>query len=263
MDLGLAVLGCGNPAVGRGRPDSGGGPRPRARTNRTRVGTPPSGTDESDSATGPVVGRGRPALSRRTPSSSTDKPHSGYLVSCPLVSHPGTRVWMDARSGTLGPLRHRTRGEDLDAIWNRTCTRTTHLHADHDGGPRRRTTTRGPAHRLLFADVSRPHSPAVRPAGTADRLTGTAHCLTGTADRPTNTAHCPADTAGRLNDTAHRPAGFVSTDHNTAQPSRPSTPPTCQTSTKAAVGSPARFLLTQRANPDSSSRSIHRLPRSR
>jgi ribonuclease BN (tRNA processing enzyme) len=49
-----------------------------------------------------------------------DNPCSGYLVSSGDV-----RVWVDAGSGTLGPLQRYARLDELDAIW------ISHLHADH------------------------------------------------------------------------------------------------------------------------------------
>jgi ribonuclease BN (tRNA processing enzyme) len=90
-----------------------------------------------------------------TPYPSTDNPCSGYLV-----SHGDTRVWMDAGTGTLGPLQRHTRLEDLDAIW------ISHLHADHSAD------LLTAYYALLFADVSRPPVPLYGPPGIADRLAG-------------------------------------------------------------------------------------------
>ena len=90
-----------------------------------------------------------------TPYPSTDNPCSGYLV-----SHGDTRVWMDAGTGTLGPLQRHTRLEDLDAIW------ISHLHADHSAD------LLTAYYALLFADVSRPPVPLHGPPGIADRLAG-------------------------------------------------------------------------------------------
>ncbi|GHH33948.1 MBL fold metallo-hydrolase [Lentzea cavernae] len=90
-----------------------------------------------------------------TPYPSVDNPCSGYLV-----SHNDTRVWMDAGTGTLGPLQRHTRLEDLDAIW------ISHLHADHSAD------LLTAYYALLFADVSRPPVPLYGPPGIAARLAG-------------------------------------------------------------------------------------------
>ncbi|SDJ57187.1 Ribonuclease BN, tRNA processing enzyme [Lentzea albidocapillata subsp. violacea] len=90
-----------------------------------------------------------------TPYPSTDNPCSGYLV-----SHGDTRVWMDAGTGTLGPLQRHTRLEDLDAIW------ISHLHADHSAD------LLTAYYALLFADVERDPVPLYGPPGIADRLAG-------------------------------------------------------------------------------------------
>ena len=82
-----------------------------------------------------------------TPYPSADNPCSGYLV-----SNGDTRLWMDAGTGTLGPLQRHTRLEDLDAIW------ISHLHADHSAD------LLTACYALLHADVERD------PPGT--RLTG-------------------------------------------------------------------------------------------
>ncbi|NGY66088.1 MBL fold metallo-hydrolase [Lentzea sp. NEAU-D13] len=90
-----------------------------------------------------------------TPYPSTDNPCSGYLV-----SHNDTRVWMDAGTGTLGPLQRHTRLEDLDAIW------ISHLHADHSAD------LLTAYYALLYADIERDPVPLYGPPGIADRLAG-------------------------------------------------------------------------------------------
>ena len=92
-------------------------------------------------------------LGSATPYPTADNPCSGYLV-----SHGDTRVWMDAGTGTLGPLQRHTTLADLDAIW------ISHLHADHCADLL--TAYYG----LLYADVDRPPVPLYGPPGTADRL---------------------------------------------------------------------------------------------
>ena len=88
-----------------------------------------------------------------TPYPSADNPCSGYLV-----SHDDTRVWMDAGTGTLGPLQRHTRLEDLDAIW------ISHLHADHSAD------LLTAYYALLYADIERDPVPLYGPPGIADRL---------------------------------------------------------------------------------------------
>ncbi|MEU0880836.1 MBL fold metallo-hydrolase [Lentzea sp. NPDC005914] len=90
-----------------------------------------------------------------TPYPSTDNPCSGYLV-----SHNDTRLWMDAGTGTLGPLQRHTRLEDVDAIW------ISHLHADHSAD------LLTAYYALLYADISRSPIPLFGPPGIADRLAG-------------------------------------------------------------------------------------------
>jgi ribonuclease BN (tRNA processing enzyme) len=90
-----------------------------------------------------------------TPYPSADNPCSGYLV-----SNEDTRVWMDAGTGTLGPLQRHTRLQDLDAIW------ISHLHADHSAD------LLTAYYAMLFADISRPPIPLYAPPGIADRLAG-------------------------------------------------------------------------------------------
>ncbi|MFF7167393.1 MBL fold metallo-hydrolase [Streptomyces sp. NPDC008086] len=98
-------------------------------------------------------------LGSATPYASVDNPCSGYLV-----SSTGTRVWMDAGSGTLAQLQRHARLDELDAIW------ISHLHADHSAD-------------LLTAYYAALHAdlrlaapiPLYGPPGIADRL---AHFLT-------------------------------------------------------------------------------------
>ncbi len=99
-----------------------------------------------------------------TPYPTADNPCSGYLV-----SSGNTHVWMDAGSGTLGPLQRYVRLDELDAIW------ISHLHADHSADLL--TAYYG----LLFSDIDLPSPiPLYGPPGTADRL---AHFLTNTPTR--------------------------------------------------------------------------------
>ncbi|NEC52799.1 MBL fold metallo-hydrolase [Actinospica acidiphila] len=99
-----------------------------------------------------------------TPYPAADNPCSGYLV-----SSGGARIWMDAGSGTLGPLQRYVRLDELDAIW------ISHLHADHSADLL--TAYYG----LLFADIDLASPiPLYGPPGTADRL---AHFLTNTPAR--------------------------------------------------------------------------------
>lgn len=90
-----------------------------------------------------------------TPYPSTENPCSGYLVST-----ADTRLWMDAGTGTLGPLQRHTSLEDLDAIW------ISHLHADHSAD------LLTAYYALLYADVERSPIPLYGPPGIADRLAG-------------------------------------------------------------------------------------------
>ncbi|MBD7995075.1 MBL fold metallo-hydrolase [Arthrobacter sp. Sa2CUA1] len=115
-------------------------------------------------------------LGSASPYPRADNPCSGYLV-----SHRGTRIWVDAGSGTLGPLQEHVPLADLDAVW------ISHLHADHCADLL--TAYYG----LLFADVQRAAPlPLFAPAGTADRLAGFL----------TNTAHpsqrSPVESAFRI-----------------------------------------------------------------
>ncbi|GAA2618468.1 MBL fold metallo-hydrolase [Streptomyces spororaveus] len=112
---------------------------------------------------GPASGGARGAdplrltvLGSATPYPRADNPCSGYLV-----SGGGTRLWMDAGSGTLGPLQRYVGLGELDAVW------ISHLHADHSADLL--TAYYG----LLFADVERAAPlPLFGPPGTADRLAG-------------------------------------------------------------------------------------------
>ncbi|MGW2019382.1 MBL fold metallo-hydrolase [Streptomyces sp. NPDC001927] len=103
-------------------------------------------------------------LGSATPYPSVDNPCSGYLV-----ASGDTRIWVDAGSGTLGPLQRHVRLDELDAIW------ISHLHADHSADLL--TAYYG----LLYADIHLPAPiPLYGPPGIADRLAG---YLTNTADR--------------------------------------------------------------------------------
>ncbi|MFG2720848.1 MBL fold metallo-hydrolase [Streptomyces sp. NPDC048416] len=98
-------------------------------------------------------------LGSATPYASVDNPCSGYLV-----SGGGTRVWVDAGSGTLAGLQRHARLDEVDAIW------ISHLHADHSAD------LLTAYYAALFADIrlSAP-IPLYGPPGIADRL---AHFLT-------------------------------------------------------------------------------------
>ncbi|MDQ0792847.1 MBL fold metallo-hydrolase [Streptomyces sp. B1I3] len=103
-------------------------------------------------------------LGSATPYASVDNPCSGYLV-----SHRGTRVWVDAGSGTLAQLQRHTRIDELDAIW------ISHLHADHSAD------LLTAYYAALFADVELAAPiPLYGPPGIAGRL---AHFLTNTSAR--------------------------------------------------------------------------------
>ncbi|ANZ40005.1 MBL fold metallo-hydrolase [Lentzea guizhouensis] len=102
-------------------------------------------------------------LGSATPYPSPDNPCSGYLV-----SHGDTRVWMDAGTGTLGPLQRHTGLTDLTAIW------ISHLHADHCAD------LLTAFYALLYADVERDPVPLYGPPGIATRL---AAFLTNGPDR--------------------------------------------------------------------------------
>ncbi|GAB3158323.1 MBL fold metallo-hydrolase [Micromonospora sonneratiae] len=99
-----------------------------------------------------------------TPYPSVDNPCSGYLL-----SSGDTHVWMDAGTGTLGPLQRYVRLDELTAVW------ISHLHADHSADLL--TAYYG----ALFADIRLPAPiPLYGPPGIADRL---AHFLTNTTVR--------------------------------------------------------------------------------
>lgn len=99
-----------------------------------------------------------------TPYPSVDNPCSGYLV-----SSGGTRVWVDAGSGTLGPLQQHVRLDELDAIW------ISHLHADHSAD------LLTAYYAALYADIRLAAPiPLFGPPGIADRLAG---FLTNTSTR--------------------------------------------------------------------------------
>ncbi|MFG2643510.1 MBL fold metallo-hydrolase [Streptomyces sp. NPDC048370] len=103
-------------------------------------------------------------LGSATPYPSVDNPCSGYLV-----SSGDTRIWMDAGTGTLGPLQRHVRLDALDAVW------ISHLHADHSADLL--TAYYG----LLYADIRLAAPiPLYGPPGIADRLAG---FLTNTPDR--------------------------------------------------------------------------------
>ncbi|WP_431981534.1 MBL fold metallo-hydrolase [Streptomyces qinglanensis] len=103
-------------------------------------------------------------LGSATPYASVDNPCSGYLV-----SGGGTRVWMDAGSGTLAQLQHHVRLDEVDAIW------ISHLHADHSAD------LLTAYYAALFADARLAAPiPLYGPPGIADRL---AHFLTNSATR--------------------------------------------------------------------------------
>ncbi|MGH4031157.1 MBL fold metallo-hydrolase [Actinomycetota bacterium Odt1-20B] len=103
-------------------------------------------------------------LGSATPYASVDNPCSGYLV-----SGGGTRVWVDAGSGTLAQLQRHARLDEVDAIW------ISHLHADHSAD------LLTAYYAALYADIQLPAPvPLFGPPGIADRL---AHFLTNTATR--------------------------------------------------------------------------------
>ncbi|MFG2091503.1 MULTISPECIES: MBL fold metallo-hydrolase [unclassified Spirillospora] len=103
-------------------------------------------------------------LGSATPYPSADNPCSGYLV-----TGAGTRVWVDAGTGTLAELQRHVRLDELDAIW------ISHLHADHSADLL--TAYYG----ALYADIRLAAPiPLYGPPGIADRL---AHFLTNTSTR--------------------------------------------------------------------------------
>ncbi|WSQ14629.1 MBL fold metallo-hydrolase [Streptomyces sp. NBC_01231] len=103
-------------------------------------------------------------LGSATPYPSVDNPCSGYLV-----SSGDTRIWVDAGSGTLGPLQQHVRLDELDAIW------ISHLHADHSAD------LLTAYYAALYADIRLAAPvPLFGPPGIADRLAG---FLTNTSTR--------------------------------------------------------------------------------
>jgi ribonuclease BN (tRNA processing enzyme) len=95
-------------------------------------------------------------LGSATPYSAVDNPCSGYLV-----SSGDTRIWMDAGSGTLGPLQRYVRLDELDAIW------ISHLHADHSAD------LLTAYYAVRYADIALAAPiPLYGPPGIADRLAG-------------------------------------------------------------------------------------------
>ncbi|MFB4309190.1 MBL fold metallo-hydrolase [Actinomadura sp. GTD37] len=103
-------------------------------------------------------------LGSATPYPRADDPCSGYLV-----SGAGTRVWVDAGTGTLAELQRHVRLDELDAIW------ISHLHADHSAD------LLTAFYAVLYADVRLAAPiPLYGPPGIAGRL---AHFLTNTATR--------------------------------------------------------------------------------
>ncbi|TDD80739.1 MBL fold metallo-hydrolase [Actinomadura darangshiensis] len=103
-------------------------------------------------------------LGSATPYPSVDNPCSGYLV-----SGAGTRMWVDAGTGTLAQLQRHVRLEDLDAIW------ISHLHADHSAD------LLTAYYAALYADIRLAAPiPLYGPPGIADRL---ADFLTNTSTR--------------------------------------------------------------------------------
>ncbi|MBB4678824.1 MBL fold metallo-hydrolase [Crossiella cryophila] len=92
-------------------------------------------------------------LGNATPYPTRDNPCSGYLV-----TNGDTRVWMDAGTGTLGPLQHHTGLAELTAIW------ISHAHADHTAD------LLTAYYALRYADIDRDPLPLYCPPGLADRL---------------------------------------------------------------------------------------------
>jgi ribonuclease BN (tRNA processing enzyme) len=91
-----------------------------------------------------------------TPYPRPGNPCSGYLV-----SGGGTKVWVDAGSGTLAELQRHARLDELDAIW------ISHMHADHTAD------LLTAYYAVLYSDVRLAAPiPLLGPAGIADRLAG-------------------------------------------------------------------------------------------
>nr|WP_067967636.1 MBL fold metallo-hydrolase [Nocardiopsis trehalosi] len=93
-------------------------------------------------------------LGGATPYPRPGAPCSGYLV-----RHGGTRLWMDAGTGTLAALQEHVRPDLLDAVW------ISHLHADHSAD----LLTAFYALRYADLRLARP-LPLYGPPGTAERL---------------------------------------------------------------------------------------------
>ncbi|MEV7616818.1 MBL fold metallo-hydrolase [Streptomyces sp. NPDC089799] len=95
-------------------------------------------------------------LGSATPYPTVDNPCSGYLL-----EHAGTRLWIDAGTGTLGALQRYARLDEIDAVW------ISHLHADHCAD------LLTAYYALLYADLQ-PAAPLplFGPPGIADRLAG-------------------------------------------------------------------------------------------
>lgn len=95
-------------------------------------------------------------LGSATPYPAPGNPCSGYLLTA-----GGTRVWVDAGTGTLAELRRHVQLDGLDAIW------ISHMHADHTADLL--TAYYG----ALYADVRLAAPiPLFGPPGIADRLAG-------------------------------------------------------------------------------------------
>ncbi|WP_346958286.1 MBL fold metallo-hydrolase [uncultured Arthrobacter sp.] len=93
-------------------------------------------------------------LGSSTPFPSRENPCSGYLV-----SSESTKIWVDAGTGTLGPLQNHANLTDLDAIW------ISHLHADHSAD------LLTAFYALVFANIRRAAPlPLYGPPGIAERL---------------------------------------------------------------------------------------------
>lgn len=92
-------------------------------------------------------------LGTSSPYPRPDDPCSSFLLTA-----GDTRIWVDAGSGTLGPLLASCRLEDLDAAW------ISHTHADHFAD------LTVAYYALLYADITRPPLPVLGPPGWAERL---------------------------------------------------------------------------------------------
>ncbi|MEV8535563.1 MBL fold metallo-hydrolase [Streptomyces sp. NPDC051211] len=93
-------------------------------------------------------------LGSATPYPAPDNPCSGYLL-----VHAGTRLWVDAGTGTLAALQRHARIDALDGIW------ISHLHADHCAD------LLTAYYALCYADIQLTTPiPLFGPPGIADRL---------------------------------------------------------------------------------------------